>query len=473
MTNAVFPELIAGREDGAVPGPWTIERGGTMRGQASCNVVDRTIEVPLHATEQARVVRAHELMHARVSPLPDVMHAAAAEITPAALTTAEELRVNTLVGRLGFDTDQLMDGTEAIGAKNMAAEGDWPGVVRYFAAVMNTGAEKKYLAAVRKEQTAWAPRLRSLRTALNRHLNGTETSLMGSTTLNPEGIPVGFAAVTMRIAQILDRAAGSSPEGDADDARRFSRSLEPGGRRAPSGRFAALVMEPFEGAPGAPRNSVTAPRATNSGVHLRYPQRAITDPHRRVFASRVRVPGGIVVIDQSGSMDLDVADLTALVQRHPRVLIVGYSHRPGDLGTTPNAWILANRGQLAKEQRGGNVGNGVDGPVLRWALRQREGNEPVVWVCDGQVTDSNDHPVAALSLECAMLVRDHGIRLVRELRDVDATLRARSGIATDLTKFGRIGRALVEARRTSFAPARTGALSSASIEMAPVASHEL
>jgi len=172
-------------------------------------------------------------------------------------------------------------------------------------------------------------------------------------------------------------------------------------------------------------------------------------------------------------MDLDVADLTALVQRHPRVLIVGYSHRPGDLGTTPNAWILANRGQLAKEQHSGNVGNGVDGPVLRWALRQREGNEPVVWVCDGQVTDSNDHQSPALSCECAVLVRDHGIRLVKDLSDVDATLRARSTVATDLTRFGRVGRALVEARRTSFVPPRTGELSSSSIEMSPAASHEL
>ena len=36
----------------------------------------------------------------------------------------------------------------------------------------------------------------------------------------------------------------------------------------------------------------------------------------------------------------------------------------------------------------GNVGNGVDGPALRFALSSRRGREPVIWVCDGQVTDS-------------------------------------------------------------------------------------
>jgi hypothetical protein len=64
-------------------------------------------------------------------------------------------------------------------------------------------------------------------------------------------------------------------------------------------------------------------------------------------------------------------------------------------------------GRTASLLPGGNVGNGVDGPVLRWAHRTRRSGERIVWVTDGQVTDSNDHPNPRLSRECAELVRRH------------------------------------------------------------------
>ena len=32
----------------------------------------------------------------------------------------------------------------------------------------------------------------------------------------------------------------------------------------------------------------------------------------------------------------------------PDALVVGYSHRPGDAGTTPNAWLLAQRGAVVE-----------------------------------------------------------------------------------------------------------------------------
>src|ERR1019366_7928190 len=102
-----------------------------------------------------------------------------------------------------------------------------------------------------------------------------------------------------------------------------------------------------------------------------------------------------------------------------------YSHRPGDLGATPNVWVLAERGRVATHCPSGNVGNGVDGPVLRWALSQRRAQESVIWVTDGQVTDSHDHPDDALSEECAHLVLDHHVRMVRELIDVAGAISNR------------------------------------------------
>jgi hypothetical protein len=140
-------------------------------------------------------------------------------------------------------------------------------------------------------------------------------------------------------------------------------------------------------------------------------------------------------------MDLDPEVLAELLRHWPNALVVGYSHRPGDRGATSNAWLLCDRGTIASAFPSGNVGNGVDGPALRWALTQRQGNEPVVWITDGQVTDSHDHPDAALTLECANLVRQHRIRLVRELGDASKALRSRPLVTpSHLASFGRVGR---------------------------------
>jgi hypothetical protein len=178
---------------------------------------------------------------------------------------------------------------------------------------------------------------------------------------------------------------------------------------------------------------------------MRYPSRLLSDDQQRAFAQRRNVHGGVVVIDQSGSMDIDDTDMAGLLSHAPNALVIGYSHRPGDGGLNPNAWLLANRGAVAKHWPSGNVGNGVDGPALAWAIARRRGNEPVVWVTDGQVTDSHDHPDEALTLYCAELVRRHRVRLVANLSDVGRALQ-NSGVPrrSAWAQFGRVGRKMLE-----------------------------
>jgi hypothetical protein len=129
----------------------------------------------------------------------------------------------------------------------------------------------------------------------------------------------------------------------------------------------------------------------------------------------------------------------------PDALVVGYSHRPGDHGVTPNVWVLADRGSVATRVPSGNVGNGVDGEVLAWALRRRRGTEAIVWVTDGQVTDSHDHPDERLTIQCAELVRRHRIRLVKELGGAGRALSSgRSTNRSEWPQYGRLGRKLLE-----------------------------
>ena len=444
-TTLIFPELLSGREDGDVPRAWSVRAGSTMRGGASCNLADRVLEVPLEVSDTARVVRAHELMHARVSPQVHHLAKALDEVTPRALECAEEYRVNFLLGRLGFDVSLLRDGTEKLGGRHVAEAQEWAEAVCFWVAVLGTGGERDYLAGIRQVRSEWLPALRAVRKRAAAIFNQS-TSVLAATRLNSDGVPGGYGRSTLALARALTLAMEARLPATPEELRAFRRALEAGGRRPATGRFAPLVIDGTLERTIRPRSaSIRRSRPTTSGTVLRYPSRLLTDDLRRGFSQRVARHGGVVVIDQSGSMDLDPNALARLLRCAPRALVLGYSHRPGDRGSSPNAWVLCDRGTVATRYPTGNVGNGVDGPALRWALRQREGDEPVVWVTDGQVTDSHDHPDADLTRECATLVRRHGIRLARGLEEAASALRSNSRTpASRLGAFGRVGRVLRE-----------------------------
>lgn len=444
--GVIFPELLSGREDEVDSRPWTVFEGSTNRGSASCNLTERILEVPFGPGAQARVVRSHELMHARVSPHAKHLMRALSEVSPRALECSEEFRVNTLLARLHFDVALLCDGTEKLGGRRLGEAGEWAEAVCFFVAVLGTGAEKEFLAGIRQSRAPWLGALRAIGKRALAHMNQLSTETIGATRLNDEGLPTGYVASTLVLARLLTQSMSARVPTTPEELRAFRRSLELGGRRPATGQFATLVFDDsITHSPRPGRANVRRARSTSTGSVLRYPGRLLTDPQRRAFSQRIAHHGGVVVIDQSGSMDLSLEALRDIARSAPSALVIGYSHRPGDLGTTPNAWLLAERGSVATICPTGNVGNGVDGPILQWALVQRRGQEPVVWVTDGQVTDSHDHPDEALTQQCANLVRRHRIRLVRELRDVPRALRFDAPTPpSQLSTFGRVGRRLRE-----------------------------
>ena len=438
----VFPELLAGRLDLDPVRAWSLKAGTTQRGGASCDLARRILEVPLEVSEVARVVRAHELLHARVSPHVEHLLLALDEVTPRALECAEEARVNALANRLGFDTDLLCDGSERAGGRLVGERDDWPEAICFLVAVLGTGGERAFLAGVRKSRPDWSMGLRALKKHVHRSFEILPLSVLADTAI-VEGVPVGYARSTMVVARLLTRAMSAQAPQDAQSLRVFRRSLEPGARRAPSGRFAPLVMAPSELQRTHRRGPTRTWRPSVTGTALRYPGRMVSDPGRRMFARRVRAGGGVVVIDQSGSMDLATDDIVELLRIAPQALVIGYSHRPGDRLDLPNVWVLAQDGRIETNPLKGNVGNGVDGPALRWALQQAKRHEILVWITDGQVTDSNDHPSIVLTRECADLVRRHRVRLARDVGEARELLRRACGSGREnWARFGRLGREL-------------------------------
>ena len=448
MNALVYPELVTGREDDFTPGPWTLEPGSTQRGDASCNLSERILRVPLGGDATSRVVRAHELTHVRVSPHVRDDDVWQSDLAPRAIECAEELRVNALVARLGFDVSLLRDGSEKRGARRVAEAGEWSEAVCFLMAVLGTGAEKEYLAGLRQGAPSWLPGLRALRKRALGLVDSFDTVQLGATARDDDGVGQGFAQFTLVLARIVTQAMAARVPIGADELRRFRRSLEPGGRRAPTGRFAALCFDETIIMTSRPRTSgVRRARASASGTVMRYPSRLLDDELRRAFTQSRSVHGGVVIVDQSGSMDIDDDEVAALMRHAPNAIVVGYSHRPGSMVNTPNVWLLANRGTVAVHARAGNVGNGVDGPVLEWALSHRRAREPVVWVTDGQVTDSHDHPDEHLTDVCARLVQHHGIVLVQDFTQARRALAHRGTTrASRLSDFGRVGRRVGELR---------------------------
>jgi hypothetical protein len=367
------------------------------------------------------------------------------EVSPRALECAEELRVNTLIGRLGFDVGSLRDGTEKLGARRLGESRQWGEALCFLMAVLGTGAERDFFNGIRQGAPSWLPALRNLGKRA-REIFSLDTSVLGATETDDSGLPSGYACSTLVLARLLTQSAAARVPTSAEELTAFRRSLRLGGRRPPTGTFASLVVEennvPERSHRGLPDRSW---RASTTGTAMRYPGRLLTDDQRRAFAHHVPRHGGVVVVDQSGSMDIDPEALGALVRQAPHALVIGYSHRPGDRGTTANAWVLCDRGRLATRSPSGNVGNGVDGPVLRWAASLRRANETYVWVTDGQVTDSHDYPDVELTRHCAQMVRRHRIRLVRNLADAICVLRSnRPNCPAEWGSFGRVGHVLGE-----------------------------
>ena len=410
--SGIYPEFI--RQTGGNRGlneKWDIIRCSTSRGNPKTCITDRTIAVPLDADELARVVRAHELMHVRVSP-PDLspwLRRKRASFE--SLIVAEETRVNYLLGKNGFDPSKhLLDPSDYTGARDHAKRGDLAGLIRSTVATWMTAGASHNLRGVQdavKEDGA-SPDLFEAVSNLNDTLDGiySKHGKIASSDLRLKGSRVltkGFT-LTEHIAQMLDKMISIASEtnkiptfnqGDNAGIQDYKRS------------FAPLVFGKTSLSKMHNGNMGKAKLASPTGRNPRRIHRLLTDPYKRIFDRTRRVNGSIVLIDQSGSMSIGSSDVLKILDASPGATIASYAHKPGSKDV-PNIWILAKDGKMVdKLPKPHGGGNGVDGPALRWAMSaRRRANEPILWVCDGQVTDGqNDGTYSHLTEEARQLAR--------------------------------------------------------------------
>lgn len=423
-----MPEFIT-RSDIA-PRAWTVEEGAPVRGDAWTEMRVAKMRVPYGADETSRVVRAHELMHAKVSPADgEAMVKASIDnsVSMESLIGAEEFRVNMLIAHQGFDIDALADGSESRTGKIIGENKDWNGMVRFMSAIAGTKAGADFLRGLKTTNPEMEKEARELQKAMNKYLRNAKKrgiKTIASTSPCGNGLPVGFNNFTIPLARMIESLI--KPEGKDGEPSDFDseelpkvKQLANGG----AGLFARLIEKEvpknrhIDGKLGRKRI------ATNIGRNPRRINRMLTDPEMRIFDRHAKGKGGVVLIDQSGSMKLSENDIQDIITQAPGCVIIGYSHRVGS-DTTPNVWVIADRGKVASELPDGNGGNGVDGPAIRFAQSKRRNGEPFVWVCDGYVTDGKgDQYYANLGEECATLVKRHQIHMVDDVTEAVTALK--------------------------------------------------
>lgn len=441
VVKQAHPEFIA--RDDISPRAWSVQEGALQRGDAWTDMRAAQMRVPFGADQVSRTVRAHELMHAKVSPHNREAFASIG-VREDCLIGAEEFRVNMLIGHQGFNLKVFADGSESNVGKQLGANEDWNGVVRFMASTAGTKSAQDFLRGLKTTNPGFEKNAREIqkqlmktwRNALRR--NG-GTHLIASTA-EADGLPSGFTRFTVPVARFLEslmipeNSDGTPDEFRAEEVPDVSQVA-----KGKAGQFAKLIEDVLpkpckvDGRLGRKRV------ATNVGKNPRRIHRMLVDPECRVFDRRARGRGGIVVIDQSGSMRLDTNDIWRIIENAPGCVIIGYSHATGT-HTVPNVWVLAERGNVVESVRRGNGGNGVDGPALRFALAKRINNEPVIWVCDGMVTDGkDDNHFKNLDVECASLVKSHNIHMARDVDEaVDALQRVARGEALPTRAIGQV-----------------------------------
>lgn len=456
-SNTTDPRPIPGALDGE---RWSVrcappaDFGPGRRSLGSTDVRQRTMLVPEAGSTAARWVALHELGHARWTPKTASPRRIAATHRPATeldIQIVEDLRINSLLSAAGLlriprDSQHDIETLGAHYARGFADARMRPQVLEALtlgwvqSATVSlprrtagldgspAGFEHRLMLhhAAKAISTAAGPDSPAAEEALRQWSRLVETAEeIGSETATilagnrGRSIPfarVGPAAAHLRrrlLAEVEIMRAHEPPPGDVP-VRGDTVGVEWGTLHD----MPPLALTETSPSEGLLRRTISTP----AGPRLRSLRRLLTDG--RAFARTVRRPGrgGTVLIDTSGSMRLQPADLHRVLAEIPAATVAIYSGRK-DRGVVS---IVARNGRIApareirKRMYDAGRGNVVDGPALDWLGRQPG---PRLWVCDGVVTGCRDTCSRVLSREAEAIRRRHDITRHQDIAALVTALR--------------------------------------------------
>ena len=463
MRHTAEPEWL-GRKD-AEHGAWQVEDCEPRRGIPATSIVERKMLAPSHDTDQARVIRAHEMMHAKVSPAGEWEQWQNRKIASIqAMVACEELRVNLLCDRAGFDVkSHLSDGGETADGERLACTNDWKTAVHMAVATAGTASNKLYLNGIRRHNRLWGTALSDISKRAVKEMNKAGRRLSSTEVHANTGLaPFGFI-FTEKLAEWVDRLAGMEPpseedestedssmrtEGDEKDEKEVKRehsnigtvkvketvfreklkTITPDKMDGNVPYWGELMIEKLPLPIVAKGNLGKKKTASNVGRSPRRIHRYMTDPQKRIFDNKRRGMGGVVCVDASGSMSLSQDDVRRILEASPGATVIAYSDLQDG---AHNAWILADKGRMVDEMPKMGQGNGVDFPALEWAVKRRQhSTAPVIWMTDGGVCGPNQGFSELLANQCTAFCLEKKVHLTE---DANATIALLGALSKGLT----------------------------------------
>lgn len=460
--NRPLPAML--QRDDVSHGKWTVEHCRPVRGEPRTSVDERIMLAPTNDSDLARVIRAHEMIHAKVSPTTEQFGEwINREIASAtAMIAVEELRVNYLAQKAGFDVKKhLSDGSELNSGERMAQTNDWAGAVAMCIATAGTAGHKQFLNGIRRHNRAWGDSLLDIgKRAVKEIKKADRHGYLGSTVKAHDGTPAPYGfSVTERLAEWLDRLADFPPpesrkgkkggKGDEkDDGKGVDKSHSNKGEsdepdrkgerhkgitpsESSGGSWGALRIERCA-MPKYSKGIMGKKRiATNMGRRPRRIHRMLTDPSMRVFDRTTKGTGGMVIIDASGSMSFTTEQIHEIITHAPGATVAIYSDKGH--GNATNFWIVADKGRMVENVENCDYGhgNGVDFPAIQWGVKNRRNTKaPLVWVTDGGVCGLNDGYSETLAIQCLTYARKNRYIVVPHVEEAIKQLKQMSNGGT-------------------------------------------
>ena len=405
----------------------------------SADFATHTFRTSVLRDEASKFYRNRENIRVRIGLNdPEIFETISKEHLSGALKAAEEFRITHVAKLMGFNTDMLKSGSEKQLGERLAEDGTgtaWNILVCYGLSLAGTKAFNSLLVGVRRNNEEWASMLRQMSNDVVKYVTE-RTNLRSLTDTDLSGfhlpkqnvgilMPFGFHN-SIVVASIAERYMLSPTEIEESSGR------GPDVNESTNIGFAPLkIDDTVKLTKTVPKSLLRKYRGGAFGVDIRYPERLLTDPHRRIFGQKMPIQGGVVLIDVSGSMSLLHEDIQAILDAAPGALVMAYSHNSRISGKS-NLFILADRGKQVEklsDVQYNNGGNGVDGPALEYAIKRRLKKEPIIWVCDGLVTNANDQRNSTISMFCARLVTKHKITTAYKVEDAIEMLRRKKYVS--------------------------------------------
>jgi hypothetical protein len=436
------PEFIVRQDEDF--GRWEVNECPPERGTPFTDIVNREMNIPMDNDALARVIRAHEVMHSKVSPGKRWQEWVDRKwATERAMRAVEEVRVNHLCIRVGFDMKKdLITGTDKPGGERVAQLNKWADAVYGAVILAETGGLKEYLSGVRKHRPEWVGPLKAITKKIVFELAKIDQYELAST-VEIDGVPAPYGfAHTERLAAWLDGIAQLDPEEAQDESEREEEEKPPISESEIEQSMASHAQEgeahdnaPYRGAWGKlnpvvanldktlPGSIARKKRASAVGRNPRRIHRMLTDPERRIFDIRSRGKGGIILIDASGSMEFSEGDIYDIVAKAPGALVAMYAEDGSGKNGEPNLHVLAKDGKMVSSIPHRMTGNNVDLPALEWAAKKRTSNKtPIIWVTDGGVTAINGEFYDSLAVQCIHYCRKERIMIAHHVGEANRML---------------------------------------------------